>query len=81
LLATGTGMGLAVSVRLLGPAPSLRTRTIATSRPRAIAKEAPVKYKWISFGAVKSDKAFNASRAIHEMIEIIFTRAVRISTP
>src|SRR5215467_14106129 len=74
-------MGWAVWVRLLGPVPSPRMRRIATSRPRASAKEAPVEYKCKSLAAVSSDKPFNASRAMHEMIEIVFILAFRIITP
>ncbi len=65
-------MGLAASaLGRLGSGPSPRVARIATSRARAITKEAAEKYEWKRLAAVNSDNAFNASRAIQEIIEIV----------
>jgi hypothetical protein len=65
------GTGLAVSVRFSGSAFPLRMRRIDISRPRAIAKEAPVKYTRKSLASGNRAKAFNAASATQEVIEII----------
>src|SRR6516165_6556132 len=65
-------MGLAASVLgRLGSGPSPRVTRIATSRARATTKETAEKYEWKRLAVVNRDNAFNASRAIHEINEIV----------
>src|SRR5437868_7089388 len=78
---TGTGIGLAVSVRLSRPAFSPRMRRLATSRPRAIAKEAPVKYTRKSLVSGDRANAFSAASAMHKVIEITLRVAFGIILP
>jgi hypothetical protein len=53
-------------------------KRIAIRRPRAIAKEAPVKYTRKSPASGNRAKAFNAASATQEVIEIILRLAFGI---